>query len=67
LIGSVADKKGGDAGPNGDVGNGDGDGGNGGGGGSVTGPVFSQIMSFALRRYGVPPTGTEPSKMPTGW
>lgn len=41
--------------------------GNGGGGGSVTGPVFSQIMSFALRRYGVPPTGTEPSKMPTGW
>jgi cell division protein FtsI (penicillin-binding protein 3) len=38
-----------------------------GGGGSVTGPVFSQIMSFALRRYGVPPTGTEPSKMPTGW
>ncbi|GGR59099.1 cell division protein FtsI (penicillin-binding protein 3) [Nocardioides luteus] len=41
--------------------------GNGGGGGTVTGPVFSQIMSFALRRYGVPPTGTEPSKMPTGW
>lgn len=41
--------------------------GNGGGGGSVTGPVFSQIMSFALRRYGVPPTGTDPSKMPTGW
>ncbi|EGD40799.1 penicillin binding protein transpeptidase domain protein [Nocardioidaceae bacterium Broad-1] len=41
--------------------------GNGGGGGSVAGPVFSQIMSFALRRYGVPPTGTEPSKMPTGW
>jgi cell division protein FtsI (penicillin-binding protein 3) len=41
--------------------------GNGGGGGSVAGPVFSQIMSFALRRYGVPPTGTEPSKLPTGW
>ncbi len=41
--------------------------GNGGGGGTVTGPVFSQIMSFALRRYGVPPTGTPPSKMPTGW
>ncbi|MGH3353382.1 MAG: peptidoglycan D,D-transpeptidase FtsI family protein [Nocardioides sp.] len=41
--------------------------GNGGGGGTVTGPVFSQIMSFALRRYGVAPTGTDPSKMPTGW
>ncbi|MER7555449.1 penicillin-binding protein 2 [Nocardioides sp. NPDC126508] len=41
--------------------------GNGGGGGTVTGPVFSQIMSFALRRYGVPPTDTPPSKIPTGW
>ena len=30
---------------------------NGGGGGSVAGPAFSKIMSFALRRYGVPPTG----------
>ena len=31
---------------------------NGGGGGSVGGPAFSKIMSYALRRYGVPPTGT---------
>ena len=32
---------------------------NGGGGGSVAGPAFSKIMSFALRRYAVPPTGTQ--------
>ena len=40
---------------------------NGGGGGSVAGPAFSKIMSFALRRYGVPPTGAEPSHIPTTW
>ena len=40
---------------------------NGGGGGSVTGPAFSKIMSFALRRYQVPPTGTKPSKLPVEW
>jgi cell division protein FtsI (penicillin-binding protein 3) len=40
---------------------------NGGGGGSVAGPAFSQIMSFALRRYGVPPTGAKPSQIPTMW
>ena len=40
---------------------------NGGGGGSVAGPAFSKIMSYALRRYGVPPTGTEPSRLPTTW
>ena len=33
---------------------------NGGGGGSVGGPAFSKIMGYALRRYGVPPTGTQP-------
>ncbi len=37
---------------------------NGGGGGSVAGPAFSKIMSFALRRYGVPPTGAKPSRDP---
>ena len=31
---------------------------NGGGGGSVGGPAFAKIMSYALRRYGVPPTGS---------
>jgi cell division protein FtsI (penicillin-binding protein 3) len=40
---------------------------NGGGGGSVAGPAFSKIMSYALRRYGVPPTGTAPSHIPTTW
>jgi len=40
---------------------------NGGGGGSVGGPVFSKIMSFALQRYGVPPTNTPASKLPTTW
>jgi cell division protein FtsI (penicillin-binding protein 3) len=40
---------------------------NGGGGGSVAGPAFSKIMSFALRRYGGPPTGATPSRLPTMW
>ena len=40
---------------------------NGGGGGGVAGPAFSKIMSFALRRYGVPPTGAQPSHSPTTW
>jgi cell division protein FtsI (penicillin-binding protein 3) len=37
---------------------------NGGGGGSVAGPAFSKIMSYLLRRYAVPPTGTKPSTYP---
>jgi cell division protein FtsI (penicillin-binding protein 3) len=41
--------------------------GNGGGGGSVAGPAFSKIMSYALRRYGVAPTGTQPSRLPVEW
>ena len=40
---------------------------NGGGGGSVAGPAFSKIMSYALRRYAIPPTGTEPSRLPVEW
>ncbi len=40
---------------------------NGGGGGSVAGPAFSKIMSFALRRYQVAPTGTKPSPLPIEW
>jgi cell division protein FtsI (penicillin-binding protein 3) len=38
-----------------------------GGGGSVAGPVFSKLMSFALRRYQVPPTNTPPSRLPVDW
>jgi len=41
--------------------------GNGGGGGSVAGPAFSKLMGYALRRYGVPPTGTQPSRLPVEW
>ncbi|MCW2793257.1 MAG: peptidoglycan synthetase FtsI [Nocardioides sp.] len=41
--------------------------GNGGGGGSVAGPAFSKIMSYTLRRYAVPPTGTRPSHLPVEW
>ncbi len=40
---------------------------NGGGGGSVGGPAFSKIMGYALSRYGVPPTGTQPSRLPVEW
>ncbi len=40
---------------------------NGGGGGSVAGPAFSKLMSYTLRRYGVPPTGTQPSRLPVEW
>ena len=40
---------------------------NGGGGGSVAGPVFAKLMSFALRRYQVPPTNTPPSRLPVEW
>jgi len=41
--------------------------GNGGGGGSVGGPAFSKIMSYALKRYAVPPTGAKPSHLPVEW
>ncbi len=40
---------------------------NGGGGGSVGGPAFSKLMSYTLRHYGVPPTGTRPSRIATEW
>lgn len=38
-----------------------------GGGGSLAGPVFSKLMGFTLRRYGVEPTGTPPSRLPVEW
>jgi cell division protein FtsI (penicillin-binding protein 3) len=38
-----------------------------GGGGSLAGPLFRQVIAFALRRYGVPPTGTRPSRLPVEW
>ena len=33
----------------------------------VGGPAFSKIMSYALKRYAVPPTGTKPSTLPLEW
>ena len=36
-------------------------------GGSTAGPVFHDVMSYALRKYGVPPTGTQPPKPPITW
>jgi len=38
-----------------------------GGGGAVAGPAFAKLMGYALRRYGVPPTGTRPSQLPVEW
>ncbi|WP_338089813.1 penicillin-binding protein 2 [Nocardioides lijunqiniae] len=38
-----------------------------GGGGSVGGPAFAKLMSYALRRYAVPPTGTPASRLPVTW
>ncbi len=38
-----------------------------GGGGSVGGPAFAKLMSYALRRYAVPPTGTPASRLPVEW
>jgi cell division protein FtsI (penicillin-binding protein 3) len=38
-----------------------------GGGGAVAGPAFAKLMNYALRRYGVPPTGTKPSTLPVEW
>lgn len=38
-----------------------------GGGGSVAGPAFSKIMSYTLKRYAIPPTGTRPSRLPVEW
>jgi cell division protein FtsI (penicillin-binding protein 3) len=37
------------------------------GGGSTGGPVFHDLMSAALEKYGVPPTGVRAPKMPVTW
>ena len=37
------------------------------GGGSTAGPVFHDIMSMALERFGVVPTGTKPAKVKQTW
>lgn len=37
------------------------------GGGSTAGPAFAKLMSYTLRRYGVPPTGATPNQTPVEW
>jgi cell division protein FtsI (penicillin-binding protein 3) len=36
-------------------------------GGGTAGPVFRKVLSYVLQKYAVPPTGTEPSKIPITW
>ncbi|MFS3130255.1 peptidoglycan D,D-transpeptidase FtsI family protein [Nocardioides sp. Bht2] len=40
---------------------------NGMGGGGNAGPVFKQVMTYLLGKYGVKPTGTTPSTLPIEW
>ncbi|MGZ4442077.1 MAG: peptidoglycan D,D-transpeptidase FtsI family protein [Nocardioidaceae bacterium] len=40
---------------------------NGGFGGSTAGPVFREVMSYLLQKYGVPPTGARAPKTPLEW
>ena len=40
---------------------------NGGGGGSIGGPAFRKIMSYLLRKYAVPPTGSRAPDNPLEW
>ncbi|HEV8055589.1 MAG TPA: penicillin-binding protein 2 [Nocardioidaceae bacterium] len=37
------------------------------GGGSAGGPVFNDIMSYALQKYAVPPTGRTAPELPLTW
>jgi cell division protein FtsI (penicillin-binding protein 3) len=37
------------------------------GGGSAGGPVFHDIMTYSLQKYGVAPTGTPAPKLPLTW
>ena len=40
---------------------------NGMGGGAAAGPVFRKVMTYLLRKYGVPPTGARPTTLPVEW
>jgi cell division protein FtsI (penicillin-binding protein 3) len=33
-------------------------------GGDVAAPLFHQVMSYALKQGGVPPTGAAPARLP---
>ncbi|WP_369053537.1 peptidoglycan D,D-transpeptidase FtsI family protein [Kineococcus terrestris] len=36
-------------------------------GGSTAGPVFKDVMTYALRQRGVPPSASEPARLPLEW
>jgi len=36
-------------------------------GGRLCGPVFNQVMSFALQTMKIPPTGAAPTRLPLRW
>ncbi len=40
---------------------------NGGFGSTVAGPVVKKVMTYLLQKYGVPPTGARPPKIPLEW
>lgn len=40
---------------------------NGMGGGQAAGPVFQKVMTYLLRKYGVPPTGAAATTLPVEW
>jgi cell division protein FtsI (penicillin-binding protein 3) len=40
---------------------------NGEGGGMICGPAFRKIMTYLLQKYAVPPTGTDPPRIPLLW
>ncbi len=37
------------------------------GGGMTGGPVFHDLMAATLQKFGVPPTGTRPARLPVEW
>jgi cell division protein FtsI (penicillin-binding protein 3) len=36
-------------------------------GGGTAGPVFRKILTYLLQKYAVPPTGTQPARLPVEW
>jgi cell division protein FtsI (penicillin-binding protein 3) len=37
------------------------------GGGSGGGPIFADVMSYALNHYAIPPTGQTERRLPSKW
>ncbi|MFF0026514.1 MULTISPECIES: peptidoglycan D,D-transpeptidase FtsI family protein [unclassified Streptomyces] len=36
-------------------------------GGQICGPIYKQVMEFALKTLQIPPTGTQPARLPVGF